>query len=278
MKTKRLLIVVILCIAIFSVGVAIANSDVVAPKHTEEVNVTNDNNTLVVGFDSEFPPFGYEDDNGEYVGFDLELAKEVCDRNGWKLVKQPIIWSDKDAYLDSGEIDCIWNGFTMEGREDSYTWTDPYMSNKQVFIVNSNSGINSTSDLEGKIVETQEGSSAVDLLENDYVNLTLTFHRLIEIVDFDLALNDLDEGKCDAIAMDYTVAEYMAHERGVDNYNILSENISSENYGVGFKKGNTELRDTVQKTLEEMFDDGTVEKIASKYNDYGIPDLLSKDM
>jgi len=276
MKTKYLLVVIFLCILIFSAGIVIADSGIFSSGTTNEVNVTNDNKTLVVGFDSEFPPFGYEDDHGEYVGFDLEMAQEVCDRNGWNLVKKPIVWSDKDAYLDSGEIDCIWNGFTMEGREDSYTWSKPYMSNKQIFIVKSNSGINSTSDLSGKIVETQEGSSAVEILENDHVNLTMNFKRLIQIVDFKLALNDLDKNSCDAVTIDYTVAEYMANRRGSDNYIILSENISSENYGVGFKKGNTDLRDKVQETLDEMFADGTVEKIANNYKEYGIPDLLNK--
>jgi polar amino acid transport system substrate-binding protein len=91
--------------------------------------------TFTVGFDAEFPPYGYMDDNGEYTGFDLELAEEVCKRNGWELVKQPIDWDAKDAELNSGTIDCIWNGFTINGREDHYTFIDPYVDNKQVVIV-----------------------------------------------------------------------------------------------------------------------------------------------
>ena len=81
--------------------------------------------TFTVGFDAAFPPYGYRDDNGEYVGFDLDLAAEVCERNGWELVKQPIDWDAKDMELESGTIDCIWNGFTMNGREEEYTFTEP---------------------------------------------------------------------------------------------------------------------------------------------------------
>ena len=80
-----------------------------------------DSKTLTVGFDAQYPPFGYKDDNGEYVGFDLDLAQEVCDNLGWELVKKPINWDSKDMELNSGSIDCIWNGFTINGREDDYT-------------------------------------------------------------------------------------------------------------------------------------------------------------
>ena len=99
-----------------------------AAKDTE-VESTSDQKTFTVGFDAEFPPYGYRDENGEYVGFDLELAEEVCNRQGWELVKQPIDWDSKDMELDSGAIDCIWNGFTMNGREDEYTWSEPYIDN-----------------------------------------------------------------------------------------------------------------------------------------------------
>ena len=99
----------------------------------------NDDKTLVVGFDAEFPPYGYKDDNGSYTGFDLDLAKEVCKRNNWTFKAQPIDWDAKDAELESGSIDCIWNGFTINGRENDYTWSDAYIDNKQVIVVKSDS-------------------------------------------------------------------------------------------------------------------------------------------
>ena len=234
----------------------------------------NDDSTLVVGFDAEFPPYGYKDDNGEYVGFDLDLAQEVCDRNGWTLVKQPIDWDAKDSELDSGSIDCIWNGFTINGREDDYTWSEPYIDNKQVVVVKTDSGINSLADLEGKTVETQKDSSALSALEGDNKTLADTFEDLTQVADYNTAFMDLESGACDAVAIDIGVAQYQISQKGSDQYKMLDEIISSEQYGVGFKKGNDELKDKVQATLDEMFEDGTVEKIAENYDTYGVPGAL----
>lgn len=241
----------------------------------KEAKVENDDETLIVGFDASFPPYGYKDDDGEYVGFDLELAQEVCDRNDWKLVKQPIDWDAKDMEIDSGTIDCIWNGFTMNGREDEYTWSDPYIDNKQVIVVATDSGINSFDDLSGKLVETQADSSALAALQGDQKELADTFGSLTEIAEYNTAFMDLESGACDAIAMDIGVAYYQINSRkNPDDYKVLDEEISSEQYAVGFKLGNEELRDKVQATLDEMAEDGTVAKIAEKYEDFGVPGSL----
>ena len=241
----------------------------------KEAKVENDDETLIVGFDASFPPYGYKDDDGEYVGFDLELAQEVCDRNDWKLVKQPVDWDAKDMEIDSGTIDCIWNGFTMNGREDEYTWSDPYIDNKQVMVVATDSGINSFDDLSGKLVETQADSSALAALQGDQKKLADTFGSLTEIAEYNTAFMDLESGACDAIAMDIGVAYYQINSRkNPDDYKVLDEEISSEQYAVGFKLGNEELRDKVQATLAEMAEDGTVAKIAEKYEDFGVPGSL----
>lgn len=237
----------------------------------------NDDKTLVVGFDASFPPYGYKDDNGDYVGFDLDLAAEVCKRNDWTLKKQPIDWDSKDMEINSGTIDCIWNGFTMNGREDDYTWSDPYIDNKQVIVVAKDSGISDLAGLKGKIVETQADSSALHALQDDQKELTDSFKKLTEVPEYNTAFMDLESGACDAVALDIGVAMYQISSRGdEDKYQILDEEISSEQYAVGFKKGNTELRDKVQKTLDEMFADGTVEKLAEKYSDSGVPGSLIK--
>ena len=252
-----------------------ADADADAEKTEESTAVENDDETLVVGFDAAFPPYGYKDDNGEYVGFDLDLAQEVCDRNGWELVKQPIDWDSKDMEIDSETIDCIWNGFTMNGREDDYTWSEPYVDNKQVIVVRTDSGINSFADLAGKLVEVQTDSSALAALQEDQKALADTFGNLTEIAEYNTAFMDLESGACDAIAMDIGVANYQISSReNSDEYIILEEVISSEQYGIGFKKGNTELRDKVQATLDEMAEDGTIAKIAEKYADFGVPGAL----
>ena len=235
----------------------------------------NDDDTFIVGFDAEFPPYGYKDDSGNYVGFDLDLAKEVCERNGWKFVAQPIDWDAKDAEIDSGSIDCIWNGFTINGRESDYTWSEPYIDNKQVVVVKSDSGINSLDDLSGKTVETQKDSSALAALQEDNKTLADTFATLTEVADYNTAFMDLESGACDAVAIDIGVAQYQVSSKdNPDAYKILDDPISSEQYGVGFKLGNEDLRDQVQKTLDEMFEDGTVAKIAENYSDAGVPGSL----
>lgn len=227
----------------------------------EEKNKEN----FTVGFDAAFPPYGYMDEEGEYVGFDLDLAAEVCERRDWKLVKQPIDWDSKDFELESGNIDCIWNGFTMNGRMDDYTWSEAYVDNTQVFVVRKDSGISSFEDLEGKIVTVQTASSALDALNSDDCKeLTESFKKLEEIPDYNQAFMNLEAGAVQAIAMDVGVAKYQLEQRGND-YVMLEEPIITEQYGVGFYKGNEELRDQVQETLDEMEADGTLAKIAEKW-------------
>ena len=225
--------------------------------------------TFTVGFDAEFPPYGYRDDNGEYVGFDLDLAAEVAARNGWELVKQPIDWDAKDMELSSGAIDCIWNGFTMNGRESQYTWTDAYVDNSQVFVVATESGISSKADLAGKVIAVQKDSSALAALndEENAENIALrdSFAELIEYADYNTAFMDLEQGAVDAVAIDIGVAQYQLEKRESGAYMMLAEKLASEQYGVGFQLGNEELRDTVQATLYEMVEDGTFAEIAEKW-------------
>ena len=217
--------------------------------------------TLIVGFDQDFPPMGFVGDDGEYTGFDLDLAKEVAKRLGLEYKAQPIAWDSKDMELESGNIDCIWNGFTITGREDDYTWTEPYMANKQVFIVANDSDIKSQADLAGKNVEVQADSSAETALKEN-PDLTNTFGQLLTTADYNTAFMDLEQGAVDAVAMDVIVAGYQIKQRNAD-FKILDDSLSEEEYGVGFKKGNTELRDKVQATLEEMAADGTLAKISA---------------
>ena len=216
-----------------------------------------------VGFDQDFPPMGFVGDDGEYTGFDLELAQEVAKRLGLEYKAQPIAWDSKDMELESGNIDCIWNGFTMTGREDDYTWTEPYMANQQVFVVANDSDINSQADLAGKIVEVQADSSAEAALK-EAPELTATFKELLTTADYNTAFMDLEQGAVDAIAMDVIVAGYQIQQRNAD-FKILDDSLSEEEYGVGFKKGNTELRDKVQSTLEEMAEDGTLQEVSEKW-------------
>ena len=224
-----------------------------AEETTAEEAKTTDGGTLIVGFDQDFPPMGFVGDDGEYTGFDLELAQEVAKRLGLEYKAQPIAWDSKDMELESGNIDCIWNGFTMTGREDDYTWSTPYMDNSQVFVVAADSGISSLADLAGKVVEVQTDSSAEAALK-DNAELSATFGTLQTTPDYNTAFMDLEQGAVDAIAMDVIVAGYQIQQRNAD-FKILDDSLSEEEYGVGFKKGNTELKEAIDSVLTKMTKD-----------------------
>ncbi len=224
--------------------------------------------TFIVGFDAEYPPYGYMDDDGEYTGFDLELAQAVCDKEGWELVKKPINWDSKDMELNSGSIDCIWNGFTMNGREDDYTFSVPYVDNSQVIVVAENSGIEQLGDLAGKTVGVQAASAALDLLQSEDEGgqkaLADTFGSLNEFADYNTAFTELQAGALDALAIDVGVAKYQLNSRG-EGFKILDETLNTEQYAIGFKKGNQELCDIVNKDLQELANEGKVAELAEKY-------------
>ena len=228
----------------------------------ETTESTNNDGKFVVGFDQNFPPMGFVGDDGEYTGFDLALAAEVAERMDEELVLQPIDWNAKDAELDAGNIDCIWNGFTISGREDDYTWTAPYMNNAQVIVVKEDSSYETKEDLAGKTVEVQEDSSAQKAVEADTEFASSV--TVIKTADYNTALMELESGAVDAVVMDEIVANYRITNKA-DKFRVLDDKMTAEEYGVGFKKGNEELRDKVQDTLLEMREDGTLEEISMEW-------------
>ena len=235
-------------------------------KLTDETTAaaTDADTTFTVGFDQDFPPMGFVGDDGEFTGFDLDLAAEVAKRLGKEIKYQPIAWDAKDMELTSGNIDCIWNGFSTKNREDKYTWTKPYMKNDQVFVVRSDSDINSFEDLAGKTVEVQIDSSAEAVLKEN-TELSGTFTKLQTVADFNTGFMDLEMGGVDALAMNSVVANYQITKRDTEGFKVLDKPLSSEEYAVGFKLGNTILRDKVQKALEDMKADGTLKSISEKW-------------
>lgn len=256
------------------------SSDSSGSAETTEAASTDEGTEFVVGFDAEYPPYGYladagadgyvADDGQTYTGFDLDLANEVCNRNGWTLKVQPIDWDSKDALLGSGEITCIWNGFTMEGREGQYAFSEPYMDNAQVIVTKADSDIASLDDLEGKAVITQAGSAALDLLsgEGDYADLAATFNggAVQTIADYTTAFMQLDAGQVDAVACDLSVAIHQMNANP-DAYVMLDDRLNEEHYAVGFALGNEDMAQTVTDTLKAMDEEGFVEDLCDQYED-----------
>ena len=220
---------------------------------------------FVVGFDADFKPYGYIE-NGEYVGFDLDLAREVCKRNQWVFKAKPIAWEAKDMELNSGSIDCIWNGFTIDGRESLYEWSLPYVDNSQVVLVLKNSDIKTFADLAGKTVAAQTDTPVLKALspKGDKEALGSTFKKIVVTPNYNNAVMELEAGSVDAVALDIGVAK---DKLTSGKFRMLDEIVISEKYGVGFKLGNKALRDAVQNTLIEMVEDGTAAKISAKYFD-----------
>ncbi|HEY8464538.1 MAG TPA: amino acid ABC transporter substrate-binding protein [Bacillota bacterium] len=230
---------------------------------------------FVLGLDDSFPPMGYRNEKGEIVGFDVDIAKEVCARLQIKLKLQPINWDAKEQELNSGKIDCIWNGFTITAeRQNNLLFTAPYMKNRQVLIVNAGSPFRSLADLKGKKLGLQAGSSAADAL-NSATDFKASLQEVVEFDDNMMALMDLEKGGIDVVLMDEIVARFYIKNKN-KQYQVLDEELASEDYGIGFRKKDQKLMEKIQNTLEEMAADGTLAKISAKWFDRDITTIVAK--
>ena len=226
---------------------------------------------LIVGFDAEYPPYGFVADDGSYTGFDLELAQAVCEMKGWEFKAEPIDWDAKDALLGAGTINCIWNGFTIEGREDKYSFTEPYMINAQVVVTKKDAGIAALADLKDKIVLTQKGSAALEVLQGDKKDVADTFKELQTIADYNNAFMQLESGAVDAVACDLSIAAFQMAAKP-DVFVQIEETLSEEHYGVGFLLGDegAALAAKVTEDLRKLNDEGKVKELCEKYADQGM--------
>lgn len=264
-----------LCALLAAGAMLFAGGNKEEAKGDQSLQKVLDAKKFVLGLDDSFPPMGFRDENNEIVGFDIDVAREVCSRLGVELVPQPIDWNSKEQELNTGKIDCIWNGFTMNGREDDYEFSVPYVNNSQVIATSEDSGISSLADLAGKTVGVQADSAALSLLSEggDQADLAATFGDLQQFADYNTAFAELMAGSLDAVAIDIGVAQYQINGR--EGYKILDEYLNAEQYAVGFKKGNTVLRDKINADLKTLLDNGTFDEIAGKYAGNGVdPTML----
>ena len=229
------------------------------------------------GFDKDFPPYSYIDDNGETTGFDVEMAQAVCDYYGWTYEAVPVNWDSKDLELNSGSCDCIWSGFTKSpAREASYCWSEPYSINTQMIMVLEDSDIKTLDDLAGKKVGVQIGTSALDMLktpeeEGGCKELADTFASVESMDTYTNAVAELKAGAIDAIAIDVTTGNFqMSKQEGLK---YLDEKLGDEVYAIGFRTEDTELRDKVNDALVALAESGKMDEIGQKYTD--IYDSLS---
>ena len=222
-----------------------------------------DKGTLVLGLDDSFPPMGFRDENNNIVGFDIDVATEVANRMGVELKLQPIEWSTKEMELNTGSVDCLWNGLSIDDeRKQAMDLSEPYMTNRMVLVVLNDSEYTDQASLAGKTIGVQNGSPAEKILEES--DFSKTIGNTIGFKDNVTAFMELETKGIDAIFMDEVVANYAITSQNKD-FKVLEDGLTEEEYAVGFKKGNTALKNEVQKYIYEMKADGTMTQISEKW-------------
>ena len=223
--------------------------------------------TFVMGIDPEYPPFSYMGDDGEYTGFDVEIAQAVCDYLGWELEIFEVNWDQKLVQLNAKECDCVWSGMTIVDsmKEKGYVISEPYYYNTQVLVVKEDSGIESSKDLAGKIVAVQLGTSGEALLAEDLKELSDTFGETLTCDSFLKCFTELEGNVADAVFVDLPVA--MSYVKDHSGLKIIDEQLGAEEYGIAFRAGDEELCAKVQEAIDALVEDGTYAKIAAKYPD-----------
>ena len=235
-----------------------------ASKPADAVEALKARGVFVLGLDDSFPPLGYRNDDNEIVGYDIDLAKEVAKRLGVQFKAQPIDWDAKEMELETGKIDCIWNGFTItEDRKKALSMSFPYLDNEQVLVVRQNGAIKTLDDMRGRVVGYQSGSSAQEAID-DNPGFKNTLADIIAFKENITALNDLKVGGVDGVVMDSVVANYSIAQTG-EPFEIVKNSLANEEYGIGFRKKEPELRDEVERILKEMVADGTVASISKRW-------------
>lgn len=236
-------------------------------KNEDTYDALMEKGEIVVGLDDTFVPMGFRNQQGELVGFDVDLAQEIFDRIGITPTFQPIDWSLKESELNSGNIDLIFNGYTItDARKEKVNFSDPYMDNTQIIITMASSDIISKEDLTDKVVSVQKESSAFDAVSSEegiVPNL-----KNGELITFDSNLDlflDLESGRSDAIVLDEVFARYVLLSKNIEEYRILEDNFGQEEYGIGFRKSDETLLAKVNETLAEIISDGTFDEIKKVY-------------
>ncbi|SFC89410.1 amino acid ABC transporter substrate-binding protein [Clostridium uliginosum] len=234
---------------------------------TSKTQGTSDKQELVMGFDDTFVPMGFKDENGKLVGFDVELAKAVGEKLNKTIKFQAIDWSMKESELKNGNIDLIWNGYSVtDERKKMVEFSNAYLNNRQVIVTLANSKISSKQDLAGAKVGAQNQSSAVDAIEADGdIIKTFDSGKIVTFETNNDALMDLEAGRIDAVVADEILAKYYIKERGKDKYKVLDDDFGKETYAVGIRKGDTKFVEEFNKALEAVVEDGSAGEISKKW-------------
>lgn len=259
---NKKIVIAIIVIAIIIVGVFIGIKTQTKEKGDSLQKVLS-KKTFILGLDDSFPPMGFRNENNEIVGFDIDVAREVCKRLNVELVIQPISWTAKEQELNSYNIDCIWNGMSINNdRKEAMCLSNPYLKNNMAFVVKKDSNINSINDLKGKKVGVQAGSTAEEILQDTEISKDLS--QIIPYSENITAFMDMEINQTDAVFIDDVVANYYITSNNKD-YKVLSDALGEEEYAIGFRKNDTELCEKVNDILTEMKKDGSLGEISTKW-------------
>ncbi len=259
MKMRRLLGIGLLGAVL---GLSACSSDSAKDNSFEHIKEKGE---FVVGLDDSFPPMGFRDEHRNIVGYDIDVAKAVADKLGLKVRFQPIDWSAKELELQSGSIDMIWNGFGYsEDRAEAMTMTKPYLVNKQVYMVKDNSPIKTLADLKGKSISLQAASTVSGLLAKN-PELKAQFSEVVEVSNNLLAINSLKVDAVDAVLIGSVLSGYVARQDNTQTYRFIDANLEQEDYVIGLRKGELELKDVLETTIEELKAEGVIEQIHHKW-------------
>ena len=226
-------------------------------------------NSITVGFDNTFVPMGYEEKNGQYAGFDIDLAKLVSEKLGIQVHFQPIDWDMKETELQNGTIDAIWNGYSAtDERREKVAFTIPYMQNTQVIVSKKSSNIRSVEDMKDKVLGAQTGSSGYldfeaqpELLKNHVKN-----HDADQYQSFNEALIDLKNDRIDALLIDRVYANYYLASEGImDDYEIFPAGFESESFAVGVRKSDKTLQEQLSQAFVALYQEGKFQEISQKW-------------
>lgn len=227
-----------------------------------------DEGKLVVGLDDTFAPMGFRDSNGDIVGFDVDLANEVGKKLDIDVEFQAIDWALKETELKSGNIDVIWNGYTItDERKKQVDFSSSYLENSQIIVVLEDSNIQTKEDLSGKVVAAQQSSSAVDAINADESNIVEEFanQEIVLYPSNNDVFNDLASGRSEAIVVDETLGRYYMKQNEDISYRVLEDNFGEEEYAVGMRKEDDQLTEAIDNALNELKADGTFDKIYTKW-------------
>jgi polar amino acid transport system substrate-binding protein len=261
---KKLLALILCLVMLFAFAGCSGDKKDSSSTTGEDVSLQKvlDSGKLILGLDATFKPMGYTNDKDEIVGFDIDVAEEVCKRMGVKLVKESINWETKEQDLNAGRIDCIWNGMSVSpSRAEEMNLSEPYMKNSMVFVVPVDSDAKTMDDLSKKVIGVQNGSTAQDILNASDIADTITEQAMPTNIE---ALQQMELGLVDAVFLDSVVANYEITSSG-KNYIVLPDGLEEEEYAIGFRKNDQKLRDEVQKILGEMKADGTLGEISTEW-------------